>query len=117
MLPSSPLFISIMDTTTNKVMDKPSIDYGLDLKYIVLKLLGKSPMHGYMLATEVEKEFGKKPSNGTLNPLFTKLEQEGLIDAYETVEHGKYKKIYSLSNKGKELLTDLTRQLRKFIDY
>jgi len=91
--------------------------YGLDLKYIVLKLLGKTPMHGYMLAAEVEKEFGKKPSNGTLNPLFNKLEQEGLIDSYETVEHGKYKKIFSLSAKGKELLANKTQRLKSFIDY
>ncbi len=92
-------------------------DYGLDLKYIVLKLLNESPMHGYLLATKIQQHFGKKPSNGTLNPLFTKLEKEGLIDSYETIEHGKYKKIYSLSPKGKELFNKITIQLKRFINY
>ncbi len=92
-------------------------DYGLNLRYIILKLLKDSPMHGYKLASEIFKQFGKKPSNGTLNPLFTKLENEGLIDSYETVEHGKYKKIYSLSDKGKSFLEERTAKLRRFINY
>ncbi len=91
--------------------------YGLDLRYIVLKLLSKSPMHGYMLASEILKQFGKKPSNGTLNPLFARLEKEGLIDSYETIEHGKYKKIYSISAAGKEWLEKKTAHLKKFINY
>ncbi|MBD3312401.1 hypothetical protein GF352_03040 [archaeon] len=92
------------------------IDYeGLDLKYVVLKLISTNPMHGYLLASKVEKIFGKRPSNGTLNPLFNKLEDEGLIKSFETVEHGKYKKIYSLSSKGHEMLKEMTSQLREFI--
>lgn len=92
------------------------IDYGLDMKFIVLKLISDSPMHGYMLASKVEEIFGKKPSNGTLNPLFNKLEEEGLIESFETVEHGKYKKIYNITKQGKELINDLTTQLREFIN-
>jgi len=92
-------------------------DYGLDLKFIVLKLLNKTPMHGYMLAAKIEEEFGKKPSNGTLNPLFDRLEEEGLIESYETVEHGRYKKIYSVSEQGKQFLNNTTIQLKKFINY
>lgn len=94
-----------------------NLDYGLDLKYIVLKILNKTPMHGYMLSAEVEKNFGRKPSNGTLNPLFNKLEEEGLISSFETVEHGKYKKIYSISEQGKSFLNAMTLQLRRFINY
>ncbi len=94
-----------------------STDYGLDLKFIVIKLLSKSPMHGYMIAAEVEKFFGKKPSNGALNPLFSKLEEDGLIDSFETVEHGKYKKIYSLSDQGKAMLLTSSSALLEFIKH
>ncbi|MFA5406291.1 MAG: PadR family transcriptional regulator [Candidatus Nanoarchaeia archaeon] len=92
-------------------------DFGLDLRFIVIKLLSKSPMHGYMIAAEVEKFFGRKPSNGALNPLFTKLEDEGLVDSFETVEHGKYKKIYSLSDQGKSLLSNASNVLLEFIKH
>lgn len=89
--------------------------YDLDLQYIVLKLLKETPMHGYLLASKVEEAFGKRPSNGTLNPLFEKLEESGLIESYDTVEHGRYKKIYSLSEKGEKLIEKKTNKLRRFI--
>ncbi len=89
--------------------------YLLDMGIIVLKLLSKNPMHGYKIACEIEKEFGKRPSNGVLNPLFNKLESEGLIESYETVEHGKYKKIYSLSEKGRQLLKKRIELIKRFI--
>ena len=93
-------------------------DYaGVDLKLVVLKLLSKSPMHGYKLATEVETIFGKKPSNGALNPLFNKLEDDGLIESFETVEQGRYKKIYRLSKKGQTILGDSIDNAKKFFDY
>ena len=92
-------------------------DYGLELDYIALKFLSLTPMHGYMLANKIEKEFGKRPSNGTLNPLFDRLEAKGLIESTETVEHGRYKKIYNLSSKGKEYLKAMTQDLKRFINY
>lgn len=76
-------------------------DYsGFDLKFIVLKMLSSTPMHGYKLACEIESFFGKKPSNGALSPLFDSLENDGLIVSMQTIESGKYKKIYSLTQKG-----------------
>ncbi len=90
---------------------------GMELELIVLKVLSKSPMHGYKLASEVEEIFGKRPSNGALNPVFDKLEEKEMVHTFETVEQGRYKKIYSLSEKGKKKLDESINKVEKFMDY
>lgn len=90
-------------------------NYGFDLKFIVLKLLSRTPMHGYKLASEIETLFKKKPSNGALKPLLVKLENSGMINTFETVEHGKYKKIYNLTTEGRKFISSMTMQLKNFI--
>jgi DNA-binding PadR family transcriptional regulator len=87
----------------------------MDLKLIVIKLLSITPMHGYKLAFEIEKIFNKKPSNGALNPLFNSLEKQDLIISSESVESGKYKKIYSITSKGKKELFLIQNKIIKFI--
>jgi len=95
-------------------MDKK--DYAcMDLKVIILKVLSQNPMHGYKLACEVEKIFEKKPSNGALNPLFESLESNELIISMDSVESGKYKKIYSITNKGKEELEKISLKILQFM--
>jgi len=97
-------------------MDKVFDYAGVDLKFIVLKMLSVTPMHGYKLAAEIESFFGKKPSNGALNPLFDYLETDELIESSETVEHGKYKKIYSVSKKGLEYLNNSAEKIKSLLN-
>lgn len=57
---------------------------------IILKILMQEPAHGYLIAkiiNEVQGPFAKL-SNGRLYPLLAKLEQEGLIVAYEEQAEG-----------------------------
>jgi len=92
-------------------------DYsGFDLKFIVLKILSVTPMHGYKLASEIESLFGKKPSNGALAPLFDYLEREELVVSMDTVESGKYKKIYSLTSKGKAHLAESLQKMKSLLN-
>ena len=54
-----------------------------DMKYVILKLLAKRPMHGYevMKALEEETHGCYKPSPGTVYPTLQWLEDEGLVKA------------------------------------
>jgi DNA-binding PadR family transcriptional regulator len=51
------------------------------IKGSVLRLLAERPMHGYELITEFEERSGGRwrPSPGSVYPLLTQLEAEGLI--------------------------------------
>lgn len=92
----------------------------LDLREIVLKILAKSPKHGYQLAKEIETHLGQSPSLGGLYPLLKDLETKGLIIGHEIVEYGRFKKIYSLTQKGKEEVTKIDKRfdkIKKFMTY
>jgi DNA-binding PadR family transcriptional regulator len=73
-----------------------------DMKYVILKLLAKRPMHGYevMKALEEETHGCYKPSPGTVYPTLQYLEDEGLVNA-ETVDG---KKVYSITDSGRSFL-------------
>lgn len=66
--------------------------------FILCRLMVK-PSHGYLIAQIINDMFGPyaKVSNGRLYPLLTKLEQEGLIEAYDEADerHGNGRQVRS----------------------
>lgn len=86
----------------------------LDLRTIILKMLSKSPKHGYELVKEIEENLDWKPSLGGIYPVLKELEKKGLILGHEMVEYGRFKKVYSLTSKGKEELQKIENNFWKF---
>ena len=75
-----------------------------DMKYVILKLLNKRPMHGYEVMKELEEETSGcyKPSPGTVYPTLTWLEDEGLVKSAEADG----KKVYSITDAGRAFLEE-----------
>lgn len=75
-----------------------------DLKFVILRLLSDSPMHGYEVMKALEKESGGyyNPSPGSVYPTLQMLEDEGYLDCEE--KDGK--KVYSVTDAGKEYLDE-----------
>lgn len=71
-----------------------------DVRSAVLALLAEEPMHGYQIIHEIEERSGGmwKPSPGSVYPTLQMLADEGLITAEESGD----KKVYSLTDAGKE---------------
>ena len=71
-----------------------------DLRFVVLKLLGERPSHGYEIIKAVEERFGGAyaPSPGIVYPTLTMLEEQGLIAVVETEGP---RKLYGLTNEGR----------------
>ena len=69
-----------------------------DLKFVILRLISKRPMHGYevMKALEEESKGYYRPSPGSVYPTLQMLEDEG----YVTVEEQEGKKIYTITDEG-----------------
>ena len=84
-----------------------------NLKLLVLNILAHHPIHGYGLFKELEKVYNWKPSCGTLYPVLSSLETEGMIDSSETVECGRFKKIYSITDTGKEKLKGMVKDFQE----
>ena len=75
-----------------------------DLKFVILRLISKQPMHGYevMKALEEESKGYYRPSPGSVYPTLQMLDDEG----YLTVEEQGGKKIYTITDEGLEYLSD-----------
>ena len=75
-----------------------------DLKFVILRLVSKRPMHGYevMKALEEESKGYYRPSPGSVYPTLQMLQDEG----YVTVEEQEGKKIYTITDAGVTYLGD-----------
>ena len=71
-----------------------------DLRFVVLKMLGEKPAHGYEIIKRVEALFGGAyaPSPGIVYPTLTLLEEQGLI---AVVESEGPRKLYGLTDAGR----------------
>lgn len=75
-----------------------------DIKYILLAVIAENPRHGYELIKELEARFGGtwKPSPGSVYPTLQLLEEGGYLIG-EQIEG---KKVYSITENGRELLAE-----------
>jgi DNA-binding PadR family transcriptional regulator len=78
-------------------------DHG-ELKLVVLVMVAERPRHGYEIIKEIEDRFGGSytPSPGVVYPTLTMLEELG----YATVEEMGGKKRYTVTDAGREYLTE-----------
>ncbi len=81
-----------------------------DLRFVVLKLLGEKPSHGYEIIKAVEERFGGAyaPSPGIVYPTLTLLEEQGLIAVVETEGP---RKLYGLTDEGRAELARSTSDI------
>ncbi len=75
-----------------------------DLKFVILRLISRQPMHGYevMKALEEESKGYYRPSPGSVYPTLQMLDDEG----YLTVEEKDGRKIYTITDEGMAYLGD-----------
>src|SRR3954447_20221905 len=77
-----------------------------DVRSAMLALLDDRPMHGYEMIQELEERTGGRwtPSAGSIYPTLQLLEDEGLV----TAEGVDGRKVYSLTDSGKEAVPERT---------
>ena len=81
---------------------------------IILSLLMRNPMTGYLVAKIINDMIGPlaKVSNGRLYPLLTKLEAEGIITEIAGVPGGRHQRTFRITDNGRmrfhQLMLDTT---------
>lgn len=83
------------------------------LEIVLLKMLSEKEMYGYELVSELNrraKSFSIK--EGTLYPILYRLEDEGLMETHwkHPANRGQPKKYYSITEKGKKVMTEAYAQ-------
>ncbi|TYQ26891.1 PadR family transcriptional regulator [Pseudanabaena sp. UWO310] len=87
--------------------DEPRTRRG-DIKFILLALLSERPMHGYELIKELEARGGgfRRLSAGSVYPALQMMEEGG----YLTSEQIDGKRIYTITENGRQFLSDRHQQ-------
>ena len=83
-----------------------------DMKYALLWLLQERPMHGYEMIKALEQRSGGfySPSPGSIYPTLQMLEEGGFVTGNEV----EGKKVYTITDTGRALLTDNPRNEEGF---
>lgn len=77
------------------------------LPTLILDALMQEPSHGYRIAQRIkERSEGVLDfKEGTLYPALHKLESEGMVESYETIEKGRARRHYRITKSGRAMLT------------
>src|SRR5215510_8953229 len=77
------------------------------LPTLILEALQHEPTHGYRIAQQIkERSRGVLDfKEGTLYPALHKLESDGLVESYESVEKGRPRRYYRITKSGRAALT------------
>ena len=76
------------------------------LPTLILEVLAQEPSHGYRIAQRIkERSDGVLDfKEGTLYPALHKLENESLVESYESVESGRTRRYYRITQSGRKAL-------------
>ena len=77
------------------------------LPTLILEALIHEPSHGYRIAQQIkERSEGVLDfKEGTLYPALHKLENEGMVESYDTTEKGRPRRYYRITRSGRAMLT------------
>ena len=74
------------------------------LDLIILQFLNTEPMHGYQVIAKIRKNFGVYFGPSTIYPLLGTLEKKGYVDAQWNMNFERPRKVYNLTNDGRNIL-------------
>lgn len=76
------------------------------LPTLILEVLAHEPSHGYRIAQKIKQRSDGLLDfkEGTLYPALHKLENEGTVESYESVENGRPRRYYRLTPAGRKVL-------------
>ncbi len=76
------------------------------LPTLILEALAQEPSHGYRIAQKIKErsEGVLYFKEGTLYPALHKLENEGMVESYDSVENGRTRRHYRITRAGRGML-------------
>jgi DNA-binding PadR family transcriptional regulator len=85
------------------------------ISHLLLLVLNHKPSHGYKIIQELNKRtLGMwNPSTSTIYHVLDLLEEKGLIECIKEQSEGRQKKVYAITNKGKDALDLLIDKYKK----
>ena len=88
------------------------------LEMLLLAALRNGPAHGYGVIDDLKRrsEGAFDLQEGTIYPALHRLESDGMVESEWSVEHGRRRRVYMLTRKGRRALEEKTSAWRSFSD-
>lgn len=84
-------------------------------RFYVLTILYEGPHHGYSIISKFRKRIGKEISPSLVYPFLSQLEKKGLVKHSLKPVGEKKKKVFELTEKGKELCKRLFKRFSALV--
>lgn len=82
------------------------------LDLIVLQFIKNQSMHGYQIITNIRKSFSVYFGPSTIYPLLSQMEKKGYLSSVWNMNTDRPRKIYTITNEGKNMLNFTENSLR-----
>lgn len=82
----------------------------------LLRLINTQPLWGYKIKKKLETEFHMKIRHGALYPMLNRLERQGFLTSQNQRQGGRTRKVYTITESGKEYLQSYYSILRKQLE-
>lgn len=84
-------------------------------RFYILTILFEGPTHGYSIISKFRKRVGKTVSPSLVYPFLSELEEKGLVTYTIQPVGEKEKKIFQLTNKGRQLCVKLFKRFANLV--
>ncbi len=84
-------------------------------RFYILTILYEGPAHGYNIISRFKKRVKKDVSPSLVYPFLQKLEEKGLVTHIRKPVGEKERKIFELTDAGRELCTDLFKRFAELV--
>ncbi len=84
-------------------------------RFYILTILYEGQAHGYKIMSKFKKRVGKEISPSLVYPFLQKLEDKGLVKHFSKLVGKKERKIFELTDEGKELCIGLFNRFAKLV--
>ena len=98
--------------TQNENMDELISDFS---RFYILTILYEGPAHGYSIISRFRKRVKKEVSPSLVYPFLQQLEEKGLVKHTVKPVGEKERKIFELTETGRELCTELFRRFADLV--
>jgi len=84
-------------------------------RFYILTILYEGPAHGYSILSHFKRRVGKEVSPSLVYPFLQQLEEKGLVKHIIKPVGEKEKKVFELTNEGREVCTRLFKRFANLI--
>lgn len=84
-------------------------------RFYILTILYEGPQHGYSIISKFRKRIGKQISPSLVYPFLSQLERKGLVKHSLKPVGEKKKKVFELTEKGRELCKQLFKRFSTLV--